>query len=76
MLGALLDEDGRPDEALDAYRRADAGGDGPGSFNLGITLMERGDLHGAAAALQRAVEREADNAEKALAQVQRMIAAT
>jgi tetratricopeptide (TPR) repeat protein len=74
MLGAILDERGLADEALEAYRRADAGGDGGGSFNLGVELVNRGDLRGAEAALQRAVERETDNASEALAQVQRLIA--
>ncbi len=73
MLGAILDEAGRADEALEAYGRADAGGDGGGSFNLGIELLNRGDLRGAEAALQRAVERETDNAEEALAHVRRLI---
>ncbi|HET8862822.1 MAG TPA: tetratricopeptide repeat protein [Solirubrobacterales bacterium] len=74
MLGAILDERGQADEALEAYRRADAGGDGGGSFNLGVELVSRGDLRGAEAALRRAVERETDNAAEALAQVQRLIA--
>jgi len=73
-LGIILDEQNRGDEALEAYKRADAGGDGDGSFNMGIELLDRGDLRGAEDALQRAVEREADNAEDALAHVRRVIA--
>lgn len=30
MLGALLDENGKSDEAFEAYKRADGGGDGAG----------------------------------------------
>jgi tetratricopeptide (TPR) repeat protein len=74
MLGAILDENGRADEALEAYKRADAGGDGGGSFNLGIELLNRGDLRGAEEALQRAVECETENAEAALAHVRRLLA--
>jgi tetratricopeptide (TPR) repeat protein len=65
MLGSILDEKGRGDEALEAYKRADAGGDGNGSFNMGVTLLECGNLHTAEGALQRAVERGTDNAEEA-----------
>lgn len=74
MLGAILDEQNRGDEAFEAYTRGDAGGDGNSSLNMGITLMERGDLHGAEAAIQRAVERETDNAEDVLANIRRLIA--
>jgi tetratricopeptide (TPR) repeat protein len=77
MLGTILDEKGRGDEALEAYERADAGGDGNGSFNMAVTLLERGNLHSAEGALQRAAERGTDNAEEAaeaLAHVRHLIA--
>jgi tetratricopeptide (TPR) repeat protein len=72
FLGAVLDERGAAEEALEAYGRGDSRGDGTSSFNLGVELVGRGDLAGAEAALQRAVERDVDKAENALAQVQRM----
>lgn len=75
ILGMILDARGDLDGGLEAYRRADAGGDGAGSFNLGIELRNRGDLDGAEAALERAVERGADRSEAALADVRRRIAA-
>lgn len=72
FLGAMLDEKGAADEALAAYERGDAGGDGLSSFNLGVELVSRGDLQGAEQALRRAVERKVDKAENGLAEVQRM----
>lgn len=74
ILGMILDARGDLDGGVEAYRRADAGGDGTGSFNLGIELCNRGDLDGAEAALERAVERGADRSEAALADVRRRIA--
>jgi tetratricopeptide (TPR) repeat protein len=73
ILGMILDARGDLDGGLEAYRRADAGGDGTGSFNLGIELCNRGDLDGAEDALERAVERGADRSEAALADVRRRI---
>lgn len=71
----ILDGRGDLDGGLEAFKRADAGGDGTGSYNLGIEHRDRGDLHSAEAALARAVERGADRSEAALADVRRRIAA-
>jgi TPR repeat protein len=40
-----------------SYRRADESGAATGAFNLGVTLHQRGDVAGAAAAYERAAER-------------------
>lgn len=74
MLGTILEENDHWDQALEAYERGDAGGDGNGSFNLGAALWGRGDLRSAEAALQRAVERGNDQAAEVLAQVRSVIA--
>jgi tetratricopeptide (TPR) repeat protein len=54
MLGLIYEGDGDEEACLAAYHRADAGGDGNGSHNLGIKLCERNELEAADAAFARA----------------------
>jgi len=73
MLGWLLKRRGDTDGALDAYRRADAAGEAKGSFNLGVALMKRDEFAAAQAPLERAVQGDIDDADRALAYVKRQL---
>jgi hypothetical protein len=69
MLGLIYEGEGDEGACLAAYHRADAGGDGNGSHNLGIKLFRRNELQEADAAFARAEERGIANAGAARAQV-------
>ncbi len=69
LLGLVFESEGNEEACLAAYRRADAGGDGNGSHNLGIKLFQRDELTDADAAFARAEERGVAAAGPARAQV-------
>lgn len=64
--GAALQALGRPDEAVEIYRRAAAAGGEPAAllqYNLGTALAQAGDLPGAEAAYRAALARDSQFAE-------------